>query len=146
MKRLLHREFTADLPRARAWRHLARVEQWPSWARHIRRVEVTPAGELGTQSTAVIHLRNGVKPVFTMTEFNHPHNWKWVGRFLWLTVEYDHVFEDVGPEKTRLIWTVAVEGFGVSIFGKLFAKVYNNSLDTAVPLLIAEMNSAGRGP
>jgi hypothetical protein len=27
----------------------------------------------------------------------HPHNWKWVGRFLWLTVEYGHVVEKPGP-------------------------------------------------
>jgi len=27
-------------------------------------------------------LRKGVKSIFTMTEFNPPHSWKWVGRFL----------------------------------------------------------------
>jgi hypothetical protein len=142
MKILLRREFTVELPRARAWHYLARVEQWPTWAKHIRHVEVTPAGELGPQSTGVIHLSNGVKSAFTMTEFNPPHNWKWVGRFLWLTVEYDHVFEELGPEKTRLIWIVGAEGFGISIFGRLFARVYNKNLDTAVPLLIAEMDSS----
>src|SRR5262249_56330653 len=100
MKVLLRREFTVGLPPARAWNHLARVEQWPSWAKHIRHVEVTPAGELGPQSTGVIHLSNGVKSVFTITQFNPPHSWKWVGRFLWATVEYDHVFEVLGPAKT----------------------------------------------
>jgi hypothetical protein len=30
----------------------------------------------------------------------------------------------------------------MSIIGKLFAWVYNKNLDTAVPLLVAEMNSA----
>jgi hypothetical protein len=142
MKLLLRREFTVDLPRARAWHHLAQLERWPSWARHIRRIEVTPAGELGSQTTGVIHLTNGIKSVFRMTEFNPPQNWKWVGRFLWATVEYDHVFEELGPEKTRLIWTIAAERFAVSILGKLFARIYNKNLDTAVPLLVAEMNSS----
>src|SRR5437868_9914325 len=109
MKILLRREFTVDLPRPRAWHHLAQVEKWPSWARHMRRVEVTPAGEIGPQSTGVIYLTNGMKPVFTMTEFNPLHNWKWVGSFLWATVEYDHVFDELGSDKTRLIWTVGAK-------------------------------------
>jgi len=142
MKTLLRREFIVDLPRARAWHHLARVEEWPSWAKHIRRLDVTPAGELGPQSTGVIQLSNGVKTAFTMTEFNPPHNWKWVGRFLWATVEYDHVFEELGPERTRLIWIIGAEGLGISILGRLFAIVYSRNLDTAIPLLIAEMGSS----
>jgi hypothetical protein len=146
MKHLLRREFTVDLPQGQAWQHLARLEKWPSWARHIRRVEATPAGELGPQTTGIIYLTNGVESVFTMTELNPPRNWKWVGRFLWATVEYDHVFEELGPEKTRLIWTIGAEGFAVSIIGKLFTWIYNKNLDTAVPLLVAEMNSARRGP
>jgi hypothetical protein len=99
MKTLLRREFTVDLPRAQAWHHLARLEKWPSWARHIRRVEMTPAGELGPQTTGTISLSNGVKSVFTMTEFNPPRSWKWVGGFLWATVEYDHVFEELARRR-----------------------------------------------
>ena len=76
-----------------------------------------------------------------MTESNPPHRWKWVGRFLWLTVEKDNVFEELDQEKTKLIWTLGAEGFGASLFGKLFAKIYSNNLDTAVALLIAEMGS-----
>jgi hypothetical protein len=41
-----------------------------------------------------------------------------------------------------LIWTVGAEGFAVSIIGKLFAWIYNKNLDTAVPLLIAEMGAS----
>lgn len=44
---LLRREFVVELGVEEAWAYLARVEEWPSWARHIRRVEVRPAGELG---------------------------------------------------------------------------------------------------
>jgi hypothetical protein len=138
---LLRREFTADVPLEAAWRHLARVEQWPSWARHIKRVEVTPPGELGPHSTGVLHLSNGVRSAFTMTEFNPPRNWKWRGPFLWLTVDYNHLFEGSSPAQTRLTWVVEAEGFGVSVFGRLFATVYNKNLDRAIPLLIDEMNA-----
>ena len=142
MVTLIVREFTVDAPARSAWDHLARIELWPSWARHIKRIEVKPPGELGPQSQGVVHLTNGMKSTFRIVEFRPNENWKWVGRFLWATVEYDHVFEELGPEKTRLIWTVAAKGFAVSILGRLFARIYNRNLDTAVPLLVAEMNSA----
>ena len=78
----LRREFTVELPVEKAWQHLARVEQWPSWAKHIKQVEVQPPGELGPESTGRFHLTNGIKPEFKMTEFNPYRNWKWVGGFL----------------------------------------------------------------
>ena len=82
MVTLVQREFTVGIPLQRAWDHLARVEQWPSWAPHIKKIELQPPGELGPQSTGVIHLTNGMKPVFRVTEFNPPRSWKWVGAFL----------------------------------------------------------------
>src|SRR5262245_8903955 len=80
---LIRREFTVGIPSQRAWDHLARAELWPSWAPHIKRIELQPPGEMGPGSTGVLHLTNGLKPVFRVTEFNPPHNWKWVGGFLW---------------------------------------------------------------
>ncbi len=141
---LLRREFTVDRPLEKAWQHLARVEQWPSWAKHIRQVEVQPPGELGPKSTGLIYLSNGVKSAFTMTEFNPYRNWKWVGGLLWLTVHYDHRFEELNPTQTKLTWIVEAKGFGVSVFGRLFAKIYGKNLDRAIPLLVGEMK-ASRG-
>ena len=139
---LLRREFTVDLPLEKAWQHLARVEQWPSWAKHIKQVDVQPPGELGPKSTGLIHLSNGVKSAFTMTEFSSYRNWKWVGGFLWLTVHYDHRFEELNPMQTKLTWVVEAKGFGVSVFGRLFAKIYSKNLDRAIPLLVKEMNAS----
>ena len=141
MKTLLRREFTVEQPVETAWQHLARVTEWPSWAKHIKQITVQPPGPLGPQSTGVIRLTNGIKSAFSMTEFNPPRNWKWVGKFLWLTVHYDHRFEELGPSQTRLIWIVEAGGFGVSVFGRLFAKIYSKNLDRAIPLLIEEMNA-----
>jgi len=118
------------------------VEQWPSWAAHIKRIDLEPPGQLGAQSTGVIHLVNGMKPVFRMTEFNPPRNWKWVGAFLWLTVIYDHQFEQLDAEHTKLTWIVQATGFGASVLGRLFAKIYRGNLGKAIPLLIAEMNAS----
>ena len=141
MIQLLRREFTVDLPIEQAWQHLARVEHWPSWAKHIKRVRVEPPGQLGPKSTGRIRLNNGVKSAFAMTEFNPYHNWKWVGGFLWLTVHYDHRFEELTAARTKLTWAVEAKGFGVSGLGRLFAHVYNKNLNRAIPLLIAEMNA-----
>ena len=141
MTTLLHREFTVDLPLEKAWQHLARVERWPSWARHIKRIALQPAGELGLGSTGIVHLSNGIKSAFTMTEFNPYRNWRWVGGFLWLTVDYDHRFEELNPWQTKFTWIVDGAGFGVSVFGRLFAKIYGKNLDKAIPELIKEMNA-----
>lgn len=142
MLTLLRREFTVELPLEKAWQHLARVAQWPSWAKHIRQIDMQPPGELGPKSTGLIRLGNGIKSAFTMTEFNPGQNWKWVGGFLWLTVFYDHRFEQVNPRQTKLTWIVEGEGFGVSVFGKLFAKIYDRNLAVAIPALIAQMNGS----
>ena len=138
----LRREFTVDLPVEEAWRHLARLEQWPSWAKHIKQIEVQPPGELGPTSVGILRLTNGFKTTFAMTEFNPYRNWKWVGGFLWLTVHYDHRFEEQNSTQTKLTWVVEAKGFGASVVGRLFAKIYSKHLDRAIPLLIEEMNAS----
>jgi polyketide cyclase/dehydrase/lipid transport protein len=137
----IQREFVVEVPQEAAWQSLSQIERWPSWAKHIKRVELIPAGELGPKSKGVIHLTNGIKSEFTMTEFNPYRNWKWVGRFLWLTIHYDHVFALLDPHRTKLIWIVEAKGFGVPVIGRLFAKIYNRNLDKAIPLLISEINA-----
>jgi hypothetical protein len=74
-----------------------------------------------------------------MEELNPGVNWKWVGPFLWLTVHYDHRFQRLGPEQAALEFVVDGEGFGVSVFGRLFAAIYALNLDRAIPLLVAEL-------
>ena len=157
MTTLITREFTVDAGLERAWEHLARIEQWPSWAPHIKRIELQPPGELGPESTGVIHLAGGFTSAFHMTEFNPPRNnsvgglrnesggglcnWKWAGPFLWATVHYDHQFDALDDGRTRLTWTIAAEGIGASVLGRLFAALYRRHLERAIPLLIHEMNT-----
>lgn len=137
---LLRRDFTVDLPLERAWRQLAQVERWPSWARHIKRARLEPPGQLTAQSVGLFHLNLGMKTAFHMTQFDPPRHWTWEGRFLWLTIRYDHVFTELATTQTKLTWIVSAEGFAVSFVGKLFAKAYAMNLDKAIPALVAEMN------
>jgi hypothetical protein len=137
---LIQREFVVDVSVPIAWKHLTQVEKWPIWAKHIRHVELKPAGELTLRTVGSFHLANGVRSDFQVTEINPLQNWKWVGPFLWLTVHYDHKFESVNDGHTKLTWLVSADGFGVAILGRLFAAIYNRNLDKAIPRLIVEMN------
>ncbi len=138
---LIRREFVVAASLQSAWEHLARVEDWPNWAGHIKRIDLDPPGAITADSSGVIHLKFGPASAFRMVEFNPQRNWKWVGRFLWLTVHYDHIFEPQG-ERTKLTWVVACEGFGASVIGRLFALIYNRNLNKAIPNLIAEIQQS----
>ena len=139
---LLRREFMVELSLEKAWQHLARVEQWPSWAKHIKQVEMQPPGDLRLGSTGRMVLTNGLKPAWKVTEFDPYRNWKWIGGFLWLTVYYDHRFEALSPTQTKITFELEAKGFGRSVLGRLFAKIYSKTLDRAIALLVQEMNAS----
>jgi hypothetical protein len=138
---LINRALVVDISRERAWRHLARVESWPSWAKHIKAVELTPPGDIGAQSRGVLRLRNGLTTRFQVQELVQFNHWMWVGRVLWLTVAYDHTFTALTSQRTQIAFLVALEGWGVPLVGRLFAAIYDRYLDTAIPYLIAELNA-----
>ena len=138
MQTLIKRSFTVPVSVDVAWNHFARVEQWTTWAKHIKQLELTGDKELGADSQGIIHLQNGVKSTFAMTEFNLHRNWKWVGPFLWLTIHYDHQFRSLGDDSTEMTFIVKADGFAVSVLGRIFAIVYNGNLDVAIPKLIQE--------
>lgn len=140
---LIDREFIVNASREQAWRYLARLDQWPEWARHIKRIEMHPQGELGPHSSGVIHLANGMKSTFHMTEFNPYDNWKWAGPFLWLTIHYDHRFEAVTRDQTKMRFILEGKGLGVGSLGRLFAKLYRQNLEKAIPLLVQRIENWG---
>ena len=137
--RLLERRFEVKVPIEVAWAHLGKVEQWPSWARHIRRIELRPSGPLTPESEGEIQLTNGIRSKFRMEELNPGKNWKWVGPFLWLTVHYDHQFRRLAPKESEIRFVLDGEGFGAGIFGRLFAAIYSLNLNRAIPRLVEEL-------
>jgi len=140
--RLLERRFTVKVSSDKAWAHLERVEQWPSWARHIRQVELRPPGHLGLDSEGAIKLTNGIRSTFRMDALKEGTHWRWVGPFLWMTVHYDHQFKRIGPDQTEIGFVIDGEGFGVAVFGRLFAAIYARNLDRAIPNLVTELEHA----
>jgi polyketide cyclase/dehydrase/lipid transport protein len=136
---LVRREFVVDVPLDHAWEHLARVEQWPSWAGHIRRVSLQPPGPLTATSAGAFTLAGGVRSTFRMEAYDPPRRWQWVGRFLLAKVHYDHRFEPVDAQHTLLIWTVIAEGPGSATLGRIFGAIYARNLDRAIPKLQSEL-------
>ncbi len=79
MRNYIKREFTVDAPLSDAWDHLGHVGNWPSWARHIRRVELEPPGMMTPESKATLVLANGIRSTYQVIQFNPLKNWKWAG-------------------------------------------------------------------
>jgi uncharacterized membrane protein len=61
MSVLIQREFVVDVPLERAWDHLARIEAWPSWAKHIKSVTIEPPGELSPSTVGVLRLADPLR-------------------------------------------------------------------------------------
>ena len=141
MNERIHREFTVNIPLEVAWQHFTQVEQWPSWAKHIKQVQLEPPGQLTPTSRGTFHLSNGIHSSFQMVEYNYHQNWLWAGPFLWLTIHYDHRFEAVDSKRTKLTFIIFAHGFAEPIFGRLFAAVYNRNLNKAIPNLAEEMET-----
>ena len=138
---ILNREFVVDAAIEIAWAHLAKIEEWPSWARHIKDVKLFPSGDISHNSVGSLTLTNGINSEFRVTEFQLHQNWKWRGPFLWMRMEYDHRFEPLGYDKTKFTWIIEGEGIGASTIGRVFAWQYKRNLNKAIPLLQHEISS-----
>lgn len=141
MKRVVDRSFIVRAPLETAWNHLAQLENWPSWAKHIRSVTVAPPGSLSRETRGIIRLANGVKSTFQMVEFEPLQYWKWRGSFLGSQVVYDHIFSRIDARLTRIHFTVDLSGVTASIVSGIFGRIYQKNLDRALPLLIREIES-----
>jgi uncharacterized membrane protein len=141
MKRIVDKTFSVRAPLALAWDHLAEVEKWPSWAKHIRSVVKSPPGPLCSESQGTFRLSNGVKTSFRMTEFEPLKHWKWVGKFLGAAILYDHIFTKSASAQTTIRFVVDADGWSVPLIAGIFGRIYRRNLDRAVPLLIREIEA-----
>jgi hypothetical protein len=142
MSILVQRSFVVPVPLEAAWHCLADVEGWPSWAPHIRSVELDPPGSLRPRTRAVFRLRTAPTSAFAMVAFEPPVRWQWAGRVAGLRVTYDHRLDRAGPNATRI--TLVVVGYGPLAFlvGRPFGWLYARNLDRAIPRLIDQYRHA----
>jgi uncharacterized protein YndB with AHSA1/START domain len=137
MQRLLERTFLVEATAERAWAELVAAQQWPRWARHLRRVEVTPPGPVGPGSSATLKLSNHTTATVKVTEFQDGRRFRWEGSFLWLGLGYDHLITTDEAGQVHITFTVEGGGVGVNTIGPLFARIYARNLDRAIPRLQA---------
>ena len=145
LKRVVDKSFVVRASSEVVWNHLAKVEQWPSWAKHIRSVVTSPAGPLSFNSRATLRLSNGMKTTFQMVEFDPPRRWRWVGSFLGSPILYDHIFSQTEPGQTTVRFTVDVGGGPGALLRGIFGQIYRKNLERAVPLLVQEIEATA-GP
>ena len=138
---LVNRDFVVDASIEIAWAHFGKIEQWPSWAKHIKDVKLMPLGDICPTSAGSLKLTNGIESEFRVTEFQLHQNWRWRGPFLWMRIDYDHRFESIEDSKTKFTWILEGEGIGASTIGRVFAWQYQRNLDKAIPLLQQEISS-----
>ena len=138
---LVNRDVVVDASIEIAWAHFGKIEQCPSWARHIKDVKLMPPGDICPTSAGSLKLTNGIESEFRVTEFQLHQNWKWRGPFLWMRIDYDHRFKSIEDSKTKFTWIIEGEGIGALTIGRVFAWQYQRNLDKAIPLLQQEMSS-----
>jgi hypothetical protein len=134
----IHRAFTVEVPLNVAWDHLANIECWPSWAQHIKRVEISPSGPVTDRSTGILRVKQGGKLRFRTTEYRFLRHWIWRGHAYGIELEYGHRFEAVAEHRTQITFVVGYRGS--SLLGRFFSGLYARNLDRAIPSLIAELN------
>jgi hypothetical protein len=134
---LVERSFDVPVARDQAWSALAEVESWAHWAPHISRARVTPPGPVQAHSSGTFRFRPIGRSRFTMTDFDPPRSWTWTGRVMGVTIDYEHRFDEVEPDRTRLVWTVRERHSRPRVRGRLFAAVYSRLIDRAWPGFVA---------
>jgi len=142
MNQLLTRSFIVTASPDVTWSTLTDAQTWPTWARHIRRIELTPAGAVDATTSAVIVLANRTKARVSVSAFEPGRRFRWDGRFLWLGLGYDHVVEPADGG-SRVTFVVEGAGAGVGSIGRLFARIYARNLDRAIPNLQAQLTQTG---
>lgn len=141
VKRVVDKWFVVRAPLEVAWNHVAEVENWPTWARHIRSVRKVPPGPLSSSSRGTLRLANGIATRFEMIEFERLEHWKWASRFFGSQILYDHIFSQLQPEQTTIRFTVDITGALGVLIGGIFGRIYRKNLERAVPLLVRQIEA-----
>jgi len=142
MRRIVDRTFEVRARLETAWKVLADLESWPSWAPHIRSVEKSPPGPLGPDTRGALVLSTGIRSTFRMTEFVPGRSWIWVGPFLGSEIRYGHEFTP-GTGTTRIRFVVDARGWSLVLVGWLFGRIYRRNLERAIPRLIERIERRG---
>lgn len=139
MREVVREQVVVDRPASAAWKHLANLEDWPSWAGHIRRMDPTPPGELTASTQVMLHMRAGPRTKMIVTEYDPPRRWVWEGKSFGMTTTFEHRLEEAGEGGTRIWFLAWVSGPLSGPGGWIFGKMMHRYLARALPKLKAEI-------
>ena len=142
MRQVVREEVVVDRSPSVAWKHLAKLEEWPSWAVHIRRMDPNPPGDLTDSTQVVLHMRAGPRTKMIVTEYDPPQRWVWEGRSFGVTTRFEHKLEEIGGGRTRIWFLAWMSGPLAGPAGWTFGKMMRRSLAQALPKLKGEIEAA----
>ncbi len=142
MREVVREQIVVDRPPPVVWSHLAKLEEWPSWAAHIRRMRPTPPGELTAATQVLLHMRAGPRTKMIVTEYDPPRRWVWGGRSLGVTTRFEHKLEEIGHERTRIWFLACVSGPLAGPGGWMFGRMMRRYLARALPKLKGAIETA----
>ena len=139
MREVLREAVTVDRSAAVAWNHLAQLERWPTWGRHIRRMTPSPSGALTESTSVILQMRNGAKTTMVVTEFEPPRRWVWEGRSFETLTRFEHQFEPVDGGGTRIWFLAWMSGPIAGPMGWIYGRMMKRNLARGFPKLKAEI-------
>lgn len=142
MSEVVREQVIVDRSPSAAWNHLAHLENWPSWAGHIKRMEPTPRGDLTASTQVILHMRAGPRNKMIVTEYDPPHRWVWEGRSFGVTTRFEHKFEAIDENRTRIWFLAGMSGPLSFLTGGLFGRMMHRYLTRALPKLKSEMEAS----
>ncbi len=141
MRQVVREQVVVARPVSAAWKHLANLEEWPSWAGHIRQMDPTPPGELTASTQVMLHMRAGPRTLMIVTEYEPPRRWVWEGRSFGITTLFEHKLEEIGAGQTRIWFLAWVSGPLAGPGGWTFGKMIRRYLARALPKLKGEIEA-----
>lgn len=139
MREVVREQVVVDRPAHAVWTHLAKLKEWPSWAKHIRQMDPTPPRELTASTHVMLHMRAGPRTLMIVTEYEPPRRWVWEGRSFGMTTRFEHKLEEIGEGRTRIWFLAWVSGPLSGPGGWIFGKMMHRYLALALPKLKGEI-------
>lgn len=118
-----------DAPAAAVWQLTTDVADWPTMTPTMTRVVRLDDGPMRVGSQARIKQPRQAEAVWTVTRLVDGREFTWQTKRMGLTMTGSHLLEPVG-DKTRNTLTLAVEGRGSVLFGRLFGRMIHSSIET----------------
>ncbi len=140
MREVVREQVVVERSAAEAWKHLAQLEQWPSWAGHIKRMDPTPPGELTAETKVKLQMRAGPRNTMVVTDYEPPRSLVWEGRSMGMTTRFEHKFEELDGGRTR-IWFLAWVSEPLAGPGGWIGRMMKRALGVALPRLKAEIEA-----